>query len=614
MGSNQSLQHSDDETASLDCLQHINTLKQQILRKCHCYLASIEHTNSVVDIKLSKLREEISSLIIPLREIPVIQGLGMLGMAAILEDIEIFANTQKHAIQRLLDILHETQGTFEKITTTTLWPSSEGGAGDGNKEDQDIFLDEVCMNEIRLTIESLLQSYANELDELDLTEEIKNKRCSELERLLFKLGESTVSEAVNDFIYELKDAAIEEIDNDLTQDMLSGDFSNPEFVKATLQHIIIKSSITRDSLEQLPFSRRIELETAQEEIAAHVDQLIRRIQLNYIHSPEELAVVMNLQLPEDYEEDHDCGDPSCEHDQILIGNSDEDSDEFDQSTVVEQLEGNDEEDEVDDDEEDAAGAADLTEDEDKKTEQGDDDDEEEEEEETEKMEETNGKHQVATETEVGEVGDVDEVLAFAHNVRDSIENLKQALGPFSCSSLSSPSPYSSPLKRQTTEIVDVVIDLADDEQQPLTQEDQVEDPPILSQSHEEEQEGEGESRGRDDDVPSSTKRSRRKTVEMKGKSRNYSRIDPPSPTELRGSELEEESDAPSERSHNTRRRTATRATAGGLGGEESSSKRRRTAGTGGVAVEDEVSEGESVTSSMSGRRRQTRVMKGVRLG
>jgi hypothetical protein len=591
MGSNQSLQHSDDETASFDCLQQINLLKQQILRKCNCYLASIEHTNSVVDIKLSKLREEISSIIIPLRDIPVIQNLGMLGMAAVLEDIEIFANTQKHAIQRLLDILHETQGTFEKITTTALWPSSEENEG----EEKDIFLDEVCMTQIRLTIESLILNYANELAELDLTDDLKLKRCSELERLLFKLGESTVSEAVNDFIYELKDAAIEEIDNDLTQDMLSGDFSNPEFVKATLQHIIIKSSITRESLEQLPFSRRIELETAQEEIAAHVDQLIRRIQLNYIHSPEELAIVMNLQLPEEYEQlseenGHHRDDPSCEHDQILIGNSDEDSnDEFDQSTVVEQLEGNEEEDEVDGD----------TEDEDEKKTEQEEDGNQEEEEETKMMEQTNGNHHAEEERKEEQegVGGVDEVMAFAHNVRESIENSKYGLGPFS----------SSPLKRQSTEIVDVVINLAEEgtqsdqdqhQQLSLTQEDE-ETPLTLSQSHDEDN--------------STSRRTRRKTVEMKGKvsSRgNYSRIEPPSPPEIHGSELEEDSDAPSERSRSTRRRTNTRAAAT-IAGEESSSKRRRT--TASASPEDEVSEGESVTSSMSGRR-QTRVMKGVRLG
>lgn len=539
MGITQSLQHDDDETNSVDCIQHINTIKNQIIRKCDCYVASIENTNSVVDVKLIKLREEISSLIHPLRNVPIIQKLGMLGMAAVLEDIENFANTHKHIIQRLLDILHESQTTFEKISTTYLWPTTDlnvTNSSTTNSEDL-YYLDEVCMNEIRVTIEKLLENYAKELEDLDITTSLKQKRCDELQRLLFKLGESTINEAVNDFIYELKDAAIEEIDNDLTQDMLSGDFSNAEFVKATLQHIIIKSTITRDSLDQLPFSRRIELETAQDEIAAHVDQLIRRIQLNYVHSPEELSIVMNLHLPEDYDNNDGGTSVHIENDQILIGNSDDDSDEFDQSTVVEQLEGNDEEDDNDDD-------ADTEEEEEKKTEQKND----------------------ANVTESPNNHAVEDVVAFVNTVKDNIETLKQVLGPFS----------GSPMKPQTTtEEIDVVIDLADDsESQPATNEDQQ----TLSQQ---------------------ARRTRRKTVEIQGKSRNYSRINPPSPNDIHGSELDE-SDVPSERSYNTRRRT-TRADT-----EETSSKRRR------VSVNrngGDVSESESVASSVASRsRRQTRVM------
>lgn len=533
MGTSQStFQHNDDHTTSSDCLQHINLIKNYIIRKCDAYVAYVEHTNSTVDIKLTKLREEISGLITPLRDIPAIQKLGMLGMAAVLEDIENYANTHKHVIQRLLDILHDSQSTFEKISTTHLWPTTDLNVNNSSdSQEAAYYLDEVCMNEIRITIEKLLENYEKELEDLDLPESMKLKRCEELQRLLFKLGETTITEAVNDFIYELKDAAIEEIDNDLTQDMLSGDFSNAEYVKATLQHIIIKSTITRDSLDQLPFSRRIELETAQDEIAAHVDQLIRRIQLNYVHSPEELAIVMNLHLPEEYENSDGSTSVHIEHEQpqILIENSDCDSDEFDQSTVVEQLEGNDEEDENDD--------ADTEEE--TKTEQENDE---------------NG-----TQVDNG----VEDVVAFVNTVKDNIETLKQVLGPFS----------GSPMKQPTSAELDIVIDLADDvETQPETQ----------------------------DDVPS--RRTRRKTIEMK-KTGIYSRITPPSPEEIHGSELDE-SDAPSERSQSTRRRASTRADT-----EEVSSKRRRVGRKANSNNVDDVSESESVSSSVAGRsRRQTRVM------
>jgi hypothetical protein len=587
MGSNYSIHHDEDSSSSSHCLKQILEIKEMINRKCDCYVAAIEHTTSPVDNKLQKLRQEISSALIPLRDIEEIQNLGMLGMAAVLEDIESYANTQKHAIQRLLDIISETESVFESITLksiypieTNMLPETAAGTAPASDDDLDLFLDQISMNEIRNKIESLVSSYAAELSELDLLpRHQKIKRIDELQRLLFKVGEATVSEAISSFISELKDAAIEEIDNDLTQDMLSGDFSQIEFVQATLQHLIVKATVTRRSLEQLPFSRRYEIEVAQEEIATHVDQLIRRIQLNYVHSPEELAVVMNLQLPPGYEEeeegegesfeDEEGGRETAEQEQILIGNSDDDndSDELDQSTVVEQLECSDDGDEED-------GAAEGTE------EEGD---EQEREQAKEEEQQANG------EAASGPAGEVETVISVVNTLKENIETLKHALGPFS----SSPSPKKRPhdereiVLRQESE---VIIDLAeetygDEEDAPLSQ---------LSQSATQLNDSDPFA----ETVSLGTRSSRRKTVEMK--SRIYSRINPPSPEALtltHGSEVDEESDAPSERSYNTRHRSSTTAPA-----LASASKRRR-------MTDDDMSGTESVTSSVGGRR-QTRVMRG----
>jgi hypothetical protein len=578
MGSNYSIHHDEDSSSSTHCLKHILQIKETIDRKCDCYVAAIEHTTSPVDIKLQKLRHEISDILIPLRDIDEIQNLGMLGMAAVLEDIENYANTQKHVIQRLLDIISETESVFEAITMKSLYPTesnmilanwSDAANGGSSDDDQDLFLDEISMTEIRNKIESLVSSYATELGELDLlTRPQKIKRTDELMRLLLKVGEATVSDAVSVFISELKDAAVEEIDNDLTQDMLSGDFSQIDFVQATLQHIIIKATITRRSLQQLPFSRRSEIEAAQDEIATHVDQLIRRIQLNYVHSPEELAVVMNLQLPPGYEEDGEgeeegsderIGNGRGEHEQILIGNSDdeegdegEDSDELDQSTVVEHLEGSEEGDDEDGGEGEREGEGGCTEDE-------------------------------------GDEEQVETVLSVVNTLKENIETLKHALGPFSNSPSPKKRPHEEVIFRRESE---VIIDLAEET---FEQDD---DEGLLSSQLSQSATQLNDPEPTPGSIPTRSS-SRRKTIEMK--SRIYSRINPPSPETLTGggSEVDEESDAYSERSYNTRHRSSTNTATAGA----SASKRRR-------MTDDEMSGTESVTSSVGGRR-QTRVMKGA---
>lgn len=601
MGSSLSASSSAEERSLLE-IEHV---KKRILRKCDCYVSSIEHTNSVVDVKLETLRDEISATIKPLHELKEIQELGMLGMAAILEDIEKFANAHREIIQLLLDILHETQPIFEEITSNCLWPKESN-----ENDNSPIFFDEICMTEIRGAIEKIVTDYAQKLEDFPIADEIKSKRCEEFQRLLFKLGESTVSEGVSDFVFELKAAAIEEIDRDLTEDMLSGEFSNPEYVKAALQHIMTKSIITRNTLEALPFSRREELEAVQDEISTHVDQLIRRIQLNYVHSPESLKIVMNLQSS-DLEEGNGYHLENGTNDNNASEN-DDDEDIDEQSTVVEKLDSSDDEshdgreqetetqlDEIQLDQETEQVSAryyeqEITEEELKESE--------------EIGEQLSQIDNLITTDHLEE--QEEHVLTAIQTVKDKIENLKHVLGPFSqvesysysSSGLSGldPSPYKTASSLLSTEIGllgsdGLIINLAEeseveqDKQQTSNKEEtQIDDANQESYSQLTQQETQDEAE---------TKRGlRRKTVELPNKKRTRKHDQS---SQHRDESEQSESDT-SQISYSLRKRdpnhsTTHYSTVAGL-----ETKRRRTRNA--LDEDGEVSASESVSSSTTGRK------------
>ena len=311
MGSNTSSELARDEARKV---------KECIARKCDCYVIAIEHTNSVVDVKLQGLRKEISDLVNPLRELPCVRELGMLGMSAILEDVENFANEHKFLIEKMLEIMFETQNKFEEMCQRHMNETSIEVAPDNE------MLDENCMAEMRSAIENIVKAYECELNNKGIPIRYQAKRGDELRRLLFNLAETTVSETVEGLVQELKDSSLEEVDNDLCLGMISGHFSDVATSKEALKQIITKSIIARASLEALPFSRRVDIEAAQDEVALHVDQLVRRIQMNHVHSAKDLVTIMNLDL-------YDSGKPSSDSASAL--NSEEESDDDDQETEEE---------------------------------------------------------------------------------------------------------------------------------------------------------------------------------------------------------------------------------------------------------------------------------------
>ena len=200
----------------------------------------------------------------------------------------------------------------------------------------EVLLDEGIMIRMRLIIENLLHVYNQELQVKDVSEAMVQQRCDELHRLLFKLAEVTVSEMVDATVSEMKVTFLEDIKHMIRSKLLAGQFKQALIAKECLQTILSKSLIARVSLEALPFSRRLEVEAAQEEIEQVVDDLIRKVQL--YHSNEATADFEQLMhLDVDYSDSDDSDD----------GESDADGDAFSSSSDDNSTEPEDSEEDID---------------------------------------------------------------------------------------------------------------------------------------------------------------------------------------------------------------------------------------------------------------------------
>jgi hypothetical protein len=148
---------------------------------------------------------------------------------------------------------------------------------------------------MRILIENVTSKYENDLDLLPvLNEDICINRISKLQKLLFKLAESTISNAVQAIVDDVKNSYLEKIDNCLFNGMSSGEFHIAEFAKGILKYIINYSVLARDALEHLPFSRRIDIEYAQDHIETYTDNIIRKVQLHHCQDMTHLATIMDL--------------------------------------------------------------------------------------------------------------------------------------------------------------------------------------------------------------------------------------------------------------------------------------------------------------------------------
>jgi hypothetical protein len=182
----------------------------------------------------------------------------------------------------------------EDSNYTDEYGSSDGFGSDSDDED-DIVSDDYVLEEMRLMVDPMLVDYRTELEDIDLSEELVQRRTDELRRMLVKLGDSVVTAAIEQAVTERKINAINEMEHVMRIGMTTGMFTEAESSREVLESCIEIGVIMKDRLEDLPFSQRACIEDAIEELDDFLEGTISNVQLmfatgdDYLDSAEHLA-------------------------------------------------------------------------------------------------------------------------------------------------------------------------------------------------------------------------------------------------------------------------------------------------------------------------------------
>lgn len=263
-------------------------LKNQVTRKCNCFVVGVESTSVVVNVELTELKSELSALIQSYHNRPFRTEVGLLQMAKIITDIERHANYHKFAIWSMLQKLNECQTSFEELVSSKMNISKV----------DDMISDTAISNELRLRVETVVADYTSSIRDAGCWDELIELRSSQLERMLFKLGDSIIIQIKENIVNEFKNVAFEQIDEILCSEMCDGTFSDPESARSLLQSFVTVYAITRQGLEELPFLQRTQIELAQDKLSEYVEDLIRRVQMAYAYHFDETSMRMIMDLEE----------------------------------------------------------------------------------------------------------------------------------------------------------------------------------------------------------------------------------------------------------------------------------------------------------------------------
>jgi hypothetical protein len=304
-------------------IKEADEIKILVTRKCNSYVVGVENTTVVVNVELTDLKQELSELILPFQDRPYRSEVGLLQMSGIIEDLERHANCHKHAIYVMLQILNECQSNFEGITSARM---------DIRRRDE-IVSDTAVSNELRLEVEKVLVAYEEEARESGCWDELVVQRRDELERMLFKLGDSIIIQVQENIVNEYKNNAFEQIDTILVSEMCDGTFADPESARSLLQSFVTVCSMTREALDELPFLHRVPIERAQDKLSEHVEDLIRRIQMVYAYNFNPAAMTLVIDLDGESDSSGDSDDEDSE----VTSDEEEDSEDLSSETEEEDV-------------------------------------------------------------------------------------------------------------------------------------------------------------------------------------------------------------------------------------------------------------------------------------
>lgn len=365
--------------------------KESVNRAVDDYVAFIQHTSVEIDDDIEDLGNELAVLTTAFKESSILKNVGVTDYDRLVADVEGHVNGQKHSLRRLFAHLQESFDIFEDMASAIAYDSDvdeddeslnddeaetasdedeegednllyaetddedsddeeeeeEGEEGEKGSDDENTsetsfesYEEEVGDDDVlqlcRFAASDMTAAYEDEMREINLPEAILSKRLAMLSEMAYGAAECAVQDAVCELVENVRVAALEDIDNVLCMGMGQGVFFNPngEDVRDMLREIIAVGAIARQSLEDLPFSRRDDIENAQEDIVNCVEGQIRDTQLRLSDKPEVLEFLMDLDI-DDYGDDYIDGQDG-DDDNGETSSDDEDEEEEESSDEEEE--------------------------------------------------------------------------------------------------------------------------------------------------------------------------------------------------------------------------------------------------------------------------------------
>jgi hypothetical protein len=162
----------------------------------------------------------------------------------------------KFAIRKMLELLKESQDNFEEIVSSRLSIDSPA----------ELISDSVVSDSLRLIIEKSIQKFYSDIRSSGCDQNLSALRMSQLEIMMFGMGDAIISQAKENAANDVKYRAFEQIDDILCTQMRDGMFSDPESARQLLQSFQTVYNLTKQVLEELPFLQRTHIEKAHDEL------------------------------------------------------------------------------------------------------------------------------------------------------------------------------------------------------------------------------------------------------------------------------------------------------------------------------------------------------------
>ena len=299
------------------------TAKEELRIICDEYISFVQYTSAMIDVTLDSLDQEIQGFLQDTKKVNSFTDGEM-------NELENYWHNQRVSVLKLFEVLAEAHHNIEGLVQPSVFECEEL---------TDFISDDELLHQTRPYITKAIEQYCEEMKEVSLPADIIESRKKSLKVRLYKLADEVVSEAIEEFISDCKEACLDELDSMLcigiTTDALNG--ASIDSTRSLLKGIITVYKHARELMDEFPFNSKLDvIANAQREVANAVTDLMRRIQMTFIHNPSFLDQIMDFDVfddvnIEDYEEDEliEDGDSGASDEDVEDESNDDDDDDDD---------------------------------------------------------------------------------------------------------------------------------------------------------------------------------------------------------------------------------------------------------------------------------------------